>query len=116
MALQNFRRGDTYKLKLNFPGRDITGWLFTFTMKSALEDTIPALQITRTAGDGSNDDPANGIVYLEVDSLTSAALNPGNYFYDIQRVIPGNPPDVRTILPPITAPTEKIKVIPDVSV
>jgi hypothetical protein len=116
MALQNFRRGDTYKLKLSFPGKDITGWLFTFTMKAALEDVTPALQLSKTAGDGANDDPVNGIVYLEIDSATSGNLTPGSYYYDIQRTIPGNPPNVRTILPAIDKPTEKIKVIQDVSV
>lgn len=115
MALQNFRRGDTYKLKLNF-GKDITGWLFTFTLKSELEDVIPALQIQKTAGDSPSDEPGNGIVYLEITSAASALLAPSSYFYDIQRTIPGNPPDVRTILPDISKPSEKIKVIQDVSV
>lgn len=116
MALRNFRRGDTYKLKLSFPGKNISGWLFTFTLKSNLEDATPALQISKTAGDGANDEPTNGIVYLEIDSAASALLTPGSYYYDIQRVIPGSPPDVRTILPPIDKPIEKIKVIQDVSV
>jgi len=115
-VLKNFRRGDTYQVRLVFSGQDITGWAFTFTLKASLSDTIPALQIQQVAGDGPNDLPAEGVITLEITSTQSAELIPGSYYYDIQRVIAGTPPNVRTILPPIDSPNEKIKVIEDVSV
>lgn len=119
-TLPDFRRGDTYPVELYIVNEDdaaydITGWVFTFTLKSVSTGLI-ALQISKTAGDDTKDDPSNGMVYLEIDSDTSAAQTPGSYYYDVQRSIPGSPPDVRTILPDIENPHDKLRIFEDVSV
>jgi hypothetical protein len=108
--LPDFYRGDTYPpIEINYPGVDITGWIFTITLKAALDDTVPALQVQQVAGAGPLDDAANGKIILSITSAQTAALAVGRYAADIERRIPGSPDNVRTIL------FQKIKCLQDVT-
>lgn len=108
-ALPDFFRGDTYVFSVEHPGVDVTGWLFTWTLKSAPEDATPALQVQHTAGSGPLDDAVNGVVFISLDSVTSAGLTPGSFVCDVERRIPGSPPLVRTLV------HQKIRVLRDVT-
>ena len=113
--LRGFRRGNTYRVRLRFPGQDVSGWLFSLTMKAQLSSESPILLVQKTAGDIPRDNPAGGIVYLEIGSDESALLTPGEYYYEIRREIPGDPPDVRTVMPPIERAMEKLRVYRNVT-
>jgi len=98
--LNGIYRGDTKTYKFNFPGVDITDWTIWLTLKidELSSDAAAAIQVSSTAGDNVLDDPINGIMYVTIPSDQSGTLEPGQYFYDFQRVIQGSPPDVRTLL------------------
>ena len=111
MAISDFKRGDTKRYKFSFTQNtgtqevpvytpvDITNWAIFFTLKVNQDDadTIAAAQVKAVAGGYAFDDPANGIMYLVMGSDVSDAIEPGKYYYDFQRVIPGTPPDVKTL-------------------
>lgn len=114
--LADFRQGDTKRIRINYGvGFDITGYEFFLTLKARFEDTINVAQVKTTAGNHPLDDVANGIAIIELPSDVSKSIPVGKYFYDIQRVIPGNPPDVLTILPSKENYKDKIEVLPDVT-
>ena len=111
--ITDFRQGDSKVIKIDYgTGVDITGWKFWFTMKTELDSTNITAQISTTAGDDTNDDIANGIAYITVDSVTSYGIAAGKYYYDVQVSKGGNPPVIKTILPPIEEYKDRINVIP----
>lgn len=107
-GLPNFYRGDTVKIALEFTAEDgsgaavdITGWIVTSTLKSdrALADDAAAWQISQTAVAGAQS--LAGKLVLVIPSTTSGAVEPGLYWTDIERRIPGagvEPDDVLTVL------------------
>jgi hypothetical protein len=107
-GLPNFYRGDTVKLALEFTAEDgsgapvdITGWVITTTLKSslALADDAAAWRISQTAP--ANAQSTAGQIVLVIPSTVSGAVNPGLYWIDIERRIPGaggDPDDVLTVL------------------
>lgn len=114
--INNFRRGDTFLLKFNFgTGVNITGWTLTFTLRDTFKTEIAACSLTRTAGDHVLDELNNGIFYYFFDNETSKSLIPKKYKYDLQLVIPGNPKQVKTLIPEIDDVYEPIEVFPDVT-
>jgi len=116
IGLPAFRRGDTYTIRIRHPDSlDITGWEFYLTLKSSLADLTPVAQAYTMAGMHPDDDAAHGLAYLEIPSDTSAAIPAGEYYYDVQMVIPGAPPKIRTIMPPVERYQEKMKVVPGVT-
>jgi hypothetical protein len=105
-TIPNFYRGDTVSVKIQYTGGiDITGWIFTITLKTELTDAAPALQVQQTA---SGVDAAAGVVRLVLTSVQTAPLS-GWFYLDIERRIPGSPDNVRTII------YQKIKVVADVT-
>jgi hypothetical protein len=114
MAIRDFYRGDTKRYKFTFSKNgspvNLTGYEIWFTVKANLDDLDSAaiLQVKATAGGDPGDDVANGIMYVTADS-TDTEVEPGSYQYDFQRVIPGAPPDVRTL------DKDKVKILPDVT-
>lgn len=117
--LSDFRQGDTKIIKIDYgTGFDITGWKFFFTMRLDFEEATPiAAQVKSTAGDHTLDDTANGLAHLELDSVTSAAIEAGGYIYDVQRVKPNGalPVSVLTILPPVASFDDLLTVAPQVT-
>lgn len=111
--ITDFRQGDSKVIKINYGvGIDVTGWKFWITLKEELNSTSIALQISTTAGDDANDDLPNGIVYLTIDSVSSAAIKAGKYYYDVQVSKGGSPPIIKTILPPIEDYKDRINIVP----
>jgi len=111
--ISNFYRGDTKKYKFDFgAGTDITGWQIVFTLKKNPEDADESadLQVWANAGSDPQDDVLNGIMYLTLPSDQTSLLDVGQYHYGFQRVIPGTPPDVKTLL------VGKVKVLQDITV
>ncbi|WP_293372270.1 hypothetical protein [Nevskia sp.] len=93
-------RGDTWcvpvaSFKDGSP-EDLSGAELTFTLKALISDPDPgALQrrVVVPAGPAA----ANGVAEIVVPSSLSALVAPGAYFFDVQRVFPGTPPNVRTL-------------------
>lgn len=117
-ALQPFRRGDTYVVPLVFPEAapgvptNITGRRYTFTGKRSLDLTdaqatgANGWSVTVTA---SGAEAAAGRVTLTLDAVASAQLTPGDYYADVQQVIPGTPNVVATLM------YQVVQVLPDVT-
>jgi len=111
--IKDFRQGDSKIIKIDYGlGIDVTGWKFWITLKNELDDSNIVAQVSTTAGDDANDDLANGIVYLTIDSTTSLGIPSGKYYYDVQVSKGGNPPIIKTILPPIDDYKDRINVVP----
>ncbi|MBF0179927.1 MAG: hypothetical protein HQM03_07870 [Magnetococcales bacterium] len=101
--LTSFFRGDTKAWNLEFKDGagnpiDITNHVLWFTMKRTLEDLDEnaALQKRITFPPGAESESGKGTLLLT--SAETGALRPGSYFYDLQKVIPENPPVVATIM------------------
>ena len=110
--ISDFRQGDSKVIKIDYGvGIDVTGWKFWMTMKTELDSSSYVAQVSTTAGDDANDDVANGIVYITIDSTTSYDIPAGKYYYDVQVSKGGNPPIIKTILPPIEDYKDRITVV-----
>ena len=104
MPISDFYIGDTKTL--NFDVRresdqsalDISGWDIYITFKASVddEDGDAILQKVITMPNDTESQNGRGIGILTSDD-TNQFLESGNYFYDIQRVINTNPPDVVTL-------------------
>jgi hypothetical protein len=106
-VLPDFFRGDTYPLiRIEYTGIDITGWIFTLTMKTSLDDETPALQVQVTA---TGVDATEGKASIVITSEMTSSLTPKTYVMDIERRIPGSPDNVKTIV------FQKIKCMQDVT-
>jgi len=113
--LADFRQGDTKKIKIDYgTGFNITGYMFWFTLRDDFGTVIIA-QVETTAGDHPLDDVANGIAYIQLESDVSKTIPAGKYVWDIQRSIPGAPPDVLTLLPTLKNVKDKIEVFEGVT-
>lgn len=115
--INDFRQGDTVKIKLNYGSSvDLTDYEFFFTVKESLShtDEEALLQVHTVAGDYSADDPTNGIVYIVAQEDETITIPAGKYFYDIQEVSPVG--EVRTLVPPPEDYKDKILVAPNVTI
>jgi hypothetical protein len=105
-TLPSFHRGDTYRpVRVVYPDVDITGWIFSISLKANLNQTTPDAQtVVVAAGEAAE----AGEVVL---ALTSAqtAIPPGIYHMDIERRIPGNPDHVHTLV------YQRVRCLPDVT-
>lgn len=114
--LSNFRQGDTKKIKIDYgTGFDVTGYKFWFTLRNNFGDVTFVAQASTTAGDNPLDDIANGLVWLFLESDVSKLIATGKYFWDVQRAIPGTPPDVLTLIPLEKNLKDKISVLDHVT-
>ena len=113
-TLSPFYRGDTKVFTLSFKDGagnpiDITGHELWFTMKKAVDDSdanaVLQKQIIFPAGEASQ----GGTGTLTLESTETGAIEPGVYLYDVQKVIPGSPPVVATLM------SGKISVLPDIT-
>lgn len=114
--VSDFRQGDTKIIKVDFGnGVNITGWVFWFTLRKEFGDKNFVAQVTYNAGDNSMDDIFNGLAHITLDSDTSATIEPGKYYYDVQVSKGGTPPNIKTILPPIDDYKDRVTVVPGVT-
>jgi len=113
-SINNFYRGDTKNWKFEFgDGVDIAGWKIYFTMKEDKDDADAdaMMQVIATAGGNVLDDVYNGLMYVTVTSSDYTKIEPDTkYFYGFQRVVPGSPVDVKTLL------TGTVKVLQDITI
>nr|CRH06137.1 protein of unknown function [Candidatus Magnetococcus massalia] len=112
--LSPFYRGDTKVFNLSFKDGDgspinIAGHQLWFTMKKdvADPDSKAVLQKQITFPDDAQSQSGAGALTLE--STETGSIEPGVYLYDIQKVIPGDPPVVATLM------SGKINVLPDIT-
>ena len=107
------RRGDTKRFDLSFKSRgnpvNITGQTLWFTMKQDLNSPDQDADFQKSVVFPDNADSIKGIGSITIDSDESGRLLPGTYFFDMQTVIPGDPPLVSTPMVGI------IQVLPDVT-
>lgn len=105
-AFPNFAQGETlvFGFEVTDPDSgnaiDISNWVFTVTIKENLDqlDAEAILQHVQTMPAGG--DSAGGIGEIRVPSSLTLGVSPGSYVADMQRKIPGNPPDIKTLIPP----------------
>lgn len=78
---------------------DFTGYKFWLTIKNDFvnTDAQAVMQVVKNAGDSPNDDPAKGLVWLELTQAQSDILVAGKYVYDVQMKSPSD--EITTILP-----------------
>jgi hypothetical protein len=81
-----FYQGEDVTLTVTMtPATNITGWTLRFSLKKQYADA--AALITKSSGAGLTiTDAANGVFKVTLTSADSAALDLGNYVYDIQRI------------------------------
>ncbi len=111
--LADFRAGDTKIIKIQYEaGVDITGWVFYLALFEDFGKTNTVL-VSTTAGANPLDDPANGLVYIVLDSDVSAEIPADKYYFTVKRSDPSvSPPEVKTIMPPIADYKDKVVVTP----
>lgn len=107
-------RGDTINIQLVFVNdddtpEDITGWEIWSTLKANLTDADGSaeFQVTQVVPAGA--EATAGEYTLSIPSTDTASVDEGTYWFDIQRVIPGAPPDVLTVV------REEVDVVLDVT-
>ena len=112
--LNSFFRGDTVTYTLSFKDKDgtpidISGHIFWFTLKTKLEDADAAAVFQKQITFPADTESQNGRGNLSLSSIETGDIPPGDYYYDFQKVIPGNPPIVYTYV------RDKISVLQDVT-
>lgn len=125
--ISSFRRGDTKQITVSRSGKNssgspapvpfLPGSTLTLTLKSDLDQTIPALQLVHLVGSGPLDDLDAGICILSLPSTETALLEPGRYYWDIQ-LVEDTPWGLATttLAPPPTDWKDRIEVVADVTV
>lgn len=105
----SFYRGEDTLITVTMtPITDITGWSLQFTARVTL-DILP-IAITKTTGHGITlTNPTGGVFTIFLLSADTNTLDPGNYYFDIQRVDSGFhgvlTTGVMTLLDPVAAIT-----------
>lgn len=115
--LSNFRQGDTKTIRVidTTVDVDITGRKMMFTLRSEFEDVDFVAQVITTAGDHTDDDIPNNTMIVEMGSDITKDIPVGHYYYDLQYVVSGTPPVVKTITPSEEFLRERIEVLPQVT-
>jgi hypothetical protein len=114
--LNDFRQGDTYKIKLNYGSDvDITDYEYWFVLKSSFElEDLDAELVTHTvAGDYVGDTPSTGVVYIVTDAISSLDTPSGKYYYGLKEISPTG--EVRTLVPPPEDYKDRLVVAPKLS-
>lgn len=111
--IDDIRQGDTRVFEIDYgAGVDITGWVFYFILKKKMDDTENVLQVEHVAGDDVLDDVENGLAHLTITSTDAADLTPDKgYFWALKVNKGGSPNIIKTLLPPITDPNDKVAVV-----
>ena len=101
--MKDFPRGDTVVIDVELSTQgvpdNLEGTKFFVTMKSDLSDPDSEAELQIIVDTPAGVDAQQGKVRLTLpsDKTGAEAMVPGKYHLDIQRVIPGTPPDVWTI-------------------
>ena len=112
--LAPFYRGDTKAFNLSFKDAggapiDVTGHELWFTMKRSVTDADADAVLQKKIIFPSGTASQSGEGTLTLESTETGAIDPGTYYFDIQKVIPENPPVVATLM------SGKIAVLPDIT-
>lgn len=112
--LSHFYRGDTREFEFEFTDSagqpvNITGHELWFTMKRAVGDEDLDAVLQKKIVFPSSPQSENGEGTLTISSSETDVIDPGIYVFDFQRVIPGNPPIVKTLM------SGKISLLPDIT-
>ena len=112
--LSAFYRGDTKVFNLSFKDSaglpiNVTGHELWFTMKQEVTDTDEKAILQKKIIFPTNAESEGGSGTLTLDSDETGAIEPGTYFFDLQKVIPENPPVVATLM------SGKISVLADIT-
>jgi len=116
VELEAFHRGDTLNLTFTFTNKvtgaavDITGWQVWLTLKDAESDLDASAVIQKKVTAPAGADATAGILSMVVTSVDTA-ITAKSYYYDVQRIISGSPPDVQTV----TEPKSRVKVYQDIA-
>ena len=113
-TLSPFYRGDTKAFNLSFKDSagapiNITGHELWFTLKRKVTDSDANAVFQKKVVFPANSESEGGIGTLTLDSTETGAIDPGIYHFDIQKVIPENPPVVATLM------SGKITVLQDIT-
>lgn len=114
--INDFVQGDTVKIKLNYgASTDLTGYEYLFTLKSdlTLDDVDAELAHSTVAGEYTNDDITNGIVFIVVPAEVTATIPSGKYYYGLQETSALG--EVRTLVPTPEDYKDKLFVAPDIN-
>lgn len=98
-----FYRGDTKVFSVSFTNSsglplDVSGHTLWFTMKLLATDLDAAAVFQKRIVFPEDASSRNGVGSLIIESTETDNFDPGTYFFDIQKVIPGTPPVVTTML------------------
>jgi len=107
-------RGDTWKFPFEFTdgaGKpvNITGHELWFTMKRNMNDADSEAAFQKKIVFPASPQSQKGEAVLLLTSAETDLLAPGIYMFDFQRVIPDNPPVVKTLM------SGKITILPDIT-
>ena len=113
-TLAPFYRGDTKIFNLSFKDSagdpiDITGHELWFTMKKNVTDLDSNAVLQKQLIFPVGAESENGTGTLTLSSEETGKIDPGKYYYDIQKVIPETPPVVATVM------SGKIAVLVDIT-
>ena len=113
-TLAPFYRGDTKAFDLSFKDSaglpiDITNHELWFTMKGNVTDLDADAAFQKKIVFTDSPESQQGIGTLTLTSEETGSIDPGTYFFDIQKVIPNTPPVVATLM------SGKISVLPDIT-
>jgi len=87
-VFKDFTQNDSFLIKVRHnPVKNLTGAVFTVTLKQHLNDASAALSVSTTAGDHASDAPTNGLVYIPITQSDTVSLPPGTYYGSIRRTI-----------------------------
>lgn len=110
--IRDFRQGDTYRLKIEYPvGTILTGYKHWLTLRKDFGEQV-SMQVSSVFGDHPEDDAGNlttrPVAFLEASPAVTALLASGKYIYDVQAK--SSDGGVLTLAPPPTQEEYKDKV------
>ena len=112
--IPDIRKGDTYRIQIRYPqGFNITGFIHWITLKTDFDDATPILQLESTVGDNPDDNPEEGVAFLDLPPAMTKIPQVAKYVWDIQVRFPNGFTDV--LLPPKDSYRDRVGVIPKVT-
>lgn len=87
-------RGRTTRFALTFFALDLTGSAIHLHVRKAVSDPAPALALSTLGGGIALSPGTNSVVTITFDGTATAALDSGQYVYDLARVVGGKTEDL----------------------
>ena len=114
--IEDIRQGDTKVIRIDYgKGVDVTGWKGYFILRENLDDSTNLLQVEATAGDNPADDVVNGLFHITISAAITAQLEPSRGLAYAVKIDKGAGV-IKTLLPPVDEPNDKIKVIDGIEI